>query len=401
LALLYISGIANSREKAAMWRLLDVTFANHGLKDGVGQSCPITVRTPPQKWQYASLSSESEFEGGREELAVVKIAAVVHAGQIGIGLISPRDISRYIVPERILSRSPSAQEVTFLVSKKEQFRVCVRTGDADHAGHVQILRVSWTDDRKLVKQAGVAAFCHWYYTVNLGDGVVIRATVDDEPSWTKANAVSRAIFSFLLAKYVGPISGAKVLDVACSAGHFSFLFASMGARVRGFDHDEKAIEQARFIADQLSKEWTGSTSFAVGDLETFRAEEQYDLVFCSGLFYHLRDPLGGAQNLKNLTKRWLLIQSCVSDRRDPVFELSDPARWPFCADWEYCLVPSASMVQTVFQRLGLRLRASFQLNDFAVDEKATSVKIRPAPESEPDQIARLDGPIYLVLEKVQ
>ena len=59
------------------------------------------------------------------------------------------------------------------------------------------------------------------------------------------------------------------------------------------------------------------------------------------------------------------------------------------------------MVQTVFQRLGLRLRASFQLNDFAVDEKATSVKIRPAPESEPDQIARLDGPIYLVLEKVQ
>ena len=383
-----------------MWNPLIVTFENHGFQGGVGQFCPTTVRTPPRRWHYGSLSSEPQL-GGSSGLVAVKIAAVVHDGPIGIGLISPQDISRFVVPERILDSSPNTQEVTFLVPAGERFRVCVRTGDADRSAHAQIVDVSWTASRKLIKEVQAAGFSHWYYTINLGDGVIVRATVQDEPGWTRANAIARAIFSYLLKEYVGPISGRKVLDVACSAGHFSFLFARMGAQVHGFDHDPKAIEQAQFIADQLHHEWAGSTKFVVADLENFPAQEQYDLVFCSGVFYHLKDPLGGAQKLTRLTRRWILLQSCVSNRHEPVFELSDPTRWPFCADWEFCLVPSASMVRAVFDKLGFRLRANFRLSDFVVDENATSVKIGPAAVGEHERVARLGDPIYLVLEKAE
>jgi SAM-dependent methyltransferase len=329
---------------------------------------------------------------------VVKIAAVVHDGPIGIGLVSAQNISRHIAPERILNRSPAAQEVMFLVPGEERFLVCVRTGDKDRSAHARILDVSWTEDRKLVKETQVASFPHWYYTADLGDGVLVRATVQDEPGWTRANAVARAIFSYLVKEYVGPISGSSVLDVACSAGHFSFLFARMGADVHGFDHDPKAIEQAEFIAGQLRNEWPGSTKFVVADIENFSTDEQYDVVFCSGLFYHLRDPIGGAQRLKRLTRRWLLLQSCVSNRREPVFELSDATRWPFCGDWEFCLVPSASMVQAIFEKLGLRLRASFRLSDFMIDENA-NLAIRSAPLGESERVARFGDPVYLVLEK--
>jgi SAM-dependent methyltransferase len=380
-----------------MWRSLDVTFSDHGFEHGAGQSCPIMVRTPPHRWHYASLSSEPQLEGGSEHV-VVKIAAVVHDGPIGIGLVSPQNISRYIAPERILNRSPAAQEVMFLVPSEERFLVCVRTGDADRSAHARILGVCWTEDRKLIKETQIASFSHWYYTADLGDGVLVRATVQDEPGWTRANAVARAIFSYLVKEYVGPISGSRVLDVACSAGHFSFLFARMGADVHGFDHDPKAIEQAEFIAGQLRNEWPGSTKFVVADLENFPSDEQYDVVFCSGLFYHLKDPIGGAQRLERLTRRWLLLQSCVSNRREPVFELSDPACWPLCADWEYCLVPSAPMVQAIFEKLGLRLRASFRLSDFMIDENA-NLAIRSALLGESERVARFGDPVYLVLEK--
>ena len=381
-----------------MWRNVDVTFIDQESGSRATLPCPVTVRTPPHRWQYASLSSEPSLEVSSGFVAL-RIATFVNDGPIGIGLVCPRNISRYVVPERILNRSASEQEIVFLLPAEQRFRVCVRTGDSDHPADARILDVSWTNDPKVIKEGQAARFSHWHYTTDLGDGVVVHATVHDEPGWTRANAVTRAIIRYLLKEYVGPVEGFKVLDVACSAGHFSFLFALMGADVHGFDHDSKAIEQAQFIASQLQQEWSGSTNFTVANLENFGLDEQYDLVFCSGLFYHLKDPIGGAQRLERLTHRWLLIQSCVCTRQDPVFELSDPLRWPFCADWEFCLVPSAAMVQAVFEKLGLRLRASFRLGDFMVDAKATSVKIRPAPDCEPERIARLGDPVYLVFEK--
>ncbi|MBV9241247.1 MAG: class I SAM-dependent methyltransferase [Acidobacteria bacterium] len=382
-----------------MWRFLDVTFEDHGFEGGVGQPCPTTVHTPPHRWHYGSLSSEPRLRGD-SGLVAVKIAAVIHDGPIGIGLVSPQNISCFVVPEQILDSSPHPQEVTFLVPADKRFRVCVRTGDADHSGHVQIEGVSWTANHKVIKEIQVADFVHWHYTTDLGDGVIVRATVQDEPGWTRANETSRAIFSHLLKEYVGPISGRKVLDVACSAGHFSFLFARMGAEVDGFDHDSKAIEQAQFIAKQLHQGWAGSAKFVVADLESFATDEQYDVVFCSGLFYHLRDPIKGAQRLEQLTRQWLVLQSCVSDRQEPVFELSDPTRWPFCAEWEFCLVPSAPMVRAIFEKLKLEVRASFRLSDFVVDGNAPLVKIRSASRVDGERVARLGDPIYLVLEKV-
>ncbi|MBV8448722.1 MAG: class I SAM-dependent methyltransferase [Hyphomicrobiales bacterium] len=380
-----------------MWRNLNVAFADHGSEQGSEHPCPIFVRTPPRRWNYASLSSEAEISAAGR-FALVKVSATVQEGPLGIGLVSSRDISCYIVPERILARSPATQEATFLVATKTRFRVCIRTGEADRSALARITNVTWTDAPNLVKDARSAKFPHWYYTTDLGDGVLVRASVEDEPGWTRANAVARSIFSYLIKEHVGPISGSKVLDVACSAGHFSFLFAQMGAIVDGFDHDTAAIEQAGFIADQLQESWIGSTRFMVADLENFSTAEQYDLVFCSGLFYHLRDPIGGAQRLARLTRRWALLQSCVCNREEPVFELSDPARWPFCADWELCLVPSASMVQALFEKLGLHIRASFRLSDFVVDDETISVKPGPA-QNKPERIARLGDPVYLVMEK--
>ena len=46
----------------------------------------------------------------------------------------------------------------FAVPAHERFRVCVRTGDADHSAHAHIMDISWTEDRKTIKETQALAF---------------------------------------------------------------------------------------------------------------------------------------------------------------------------------------------------------------------------------------------------
>jgi SAM-dependent methyltransferase len=179
------------------------------------------------------------------------------------------------------------------------------------------------------------------------------------------------------------------------------MLAGMGAKVRGFDHDTGAIEQARFIARHIGSKWRGSAEFMVSDLEAFSTGETFDIVFCSGVFYHLRDPLGGARKLYDLTKRWLILQSCVSSKSDPVFELSDPAAWPFCQEWEYCLVPSAPMVEAVFRRVGFGIRACYRLSEFEIDLITETARAGGIFNDEAIRSRFGSDPIYMVLERDQ
>jgi SAM-dependent methyltransferase len=325
----------------------------------------------------------------------------VHTGPIGLGVLSCSDVSRFIAPQQVFSANPETQEAVFVMEVGEPFRICVRTAGEDSPGLVEILAVFRATEPRAVKRAGAEAFRHWPYTTDLGDGVVIRATVADEPSWTRANTSARSIFKFLVATFIGNVTGRTILDVACNAGHFSFMFAGMGAKVLGFDHDSDAIEQARFIASQIGSKWPAQAEFMVSDLEEFSTAEAFDVVFCSGVFYHLRDPLGGARKLLGLTKKWLILQSCVSSRPDPVFELSDPAAWPFCQEWEYCLVPSAPMVEAVFRRVGFRVRASYRLSKFEIDLATETASAGGRFDDEAIRSRFGGDPIYLVLEREQ
>lgn len=92
-----------------------------------------------------------------------------------------------------------------------------------------------------------------------------------------------------------------------------------------------------------------------------------------------------------------MLQSCVSTRDDPVFELSDPELWPFCAPWEFCLVPSAGMVARVFEKTGFVVKCQHRLTDFRFDADSETSILRSGGAGE--QIGRLGAPLFMVLEK--
>lgn len=104
------------------------------------------------------------------------------------------------------------------------------------------------------------------------------------------------------------LTGWKVLDIGCNAGFYSIELAKRGAEVTGIDLDEHYLKQARWIAEQ----------FGLDDKITFKqmqvydfahTEEQFDLVWFMGVFYHLRYPMLALDILTQKTNKMMVFQT--------------------------------------------------------------------------------------------
>ncbi|MGW0811044.1 class I SAM-dependent methyltransferase [Nonomuraea sp. NPDC002799] len=76
----------------------------------------------------------------------------------------------------------------------------------------------------------------------------------------------------------------RIIDVGCSEGVFTHALASTypEAEITGVDVSERALARARSRAPE-----NGRVRFVRADILTHRAEQRFDLVFCSETLYYL------------------------------------------------------------------------------------------------------------------
>ncbi len=104
------------------------------------------------------------------------------------------------------------------------------------------------------------------------------------------------------------LSGWRVLDVGCNAGYYSLQLASRGADVLGIDVDPHYLRQAAWAAEQFGL----NSKIELRHMQVYdvaRLEEEFDLIWYMGVFYHLRYPLLSLDILAQKTKRLLLFQT--------------------------------------------------------------------------------------------
>jgi tRNA (mo5U34)-methyltransferase len=105
------------------------------------------------------------------------------------------------------------------------------------------------------------------------------------------------------------LSGKRVLDVGCADGYYSFLAESRGAEVVSID---VSPSQGYFFAHEV----LGSRAeFHHMSLYDVRAETlgTFDVVFCFGVYYHLKHPLLGMERIASVTRDYALVESAVAD----------------------------------------------------------------------------------------
>ena len=104
------------------------------------------------------------------------------------------------------------------------------------------------------------------------------------------------------------LSGWKVLDIGCNAGFYSLELAKRGATVLGIDLDEHYLKQARWAAEKFGLEdKVEFKQMQVYDLA--HVDEQFDLVWFMGVFYHLRYPMLALDILTQKVKKMMVFQT--------------------------------------------------------------------------------------------
>jgi hypothetical protein len=121
-----------------------------------------------------------------------------------------------------------------------------------------------------------------------------------------------AIFPHLDRLFADRWNDVHCFDLACHEGWWSMQVAARGASaVHGIDVRPEHIEKARWIAEVSE---VTNVHFEVADLYALagRHEEQYELVLCLGIFYHLEDPMGALRAARMLTRDVCVLEGQVA-----------------------------------------------------------------------------------------
>jgi SAM-dependent methyltransferase len=211
---------------------------------------------------------------------------------------------------------------------------------------------------------------YWHYSFGLGDGVSVEASL---PAAMALHEINHDIMMSLYDRHFGGVSGKTIIDVACASGYHTFGLARTGAVVTGIDFDAPSIDQARFVQQCQDDANSLSVTFVHADLFTISHESPFDLFLCSGLFYHLRDLVGGAKKLYDICRTGGVISSHVAAGESAIMELADATKYICCFEGELSFVPTANMLRKILAYVGFREIFQYKPQELCTAEKARAL----------------------------
>jgi tellurite methyltransferase len=88
---------------------------------------------------------------------------------------------------------------------------------------------------------------------------------------------------FEVLKLLPPDRPLRLLDIGCGEGRDAVFFARNGYEVSAFDLSEKGVEKTRLLADRCRVQVKAFRA----DLNSFRLEEEYDILYSTGVLHHI------------------------------------------------------------------------------------------------------------------
>ena len=170
------------------------------------------------------------------------------------------------------------------------------------------------------------------HNIRLDDGSLTRPDSDfggmDEYPWLKA---ARRLFETV---FPGDKSQYRLVDLGCLEGGYAVEFARMGFNVLGIEVRDANIAACNYVKERVN---LPNLQFVQDDAWNVAQYGQFDVVFCSGLFYHLDKPIQFLNLLRSVTKKLLFLQThfAPTDEQDArTYNLSPltenegvPGRW--------------------------------------------------------------------------
>lgn len=152
-----------------------------------------------------------------------------------------------------------------------------------------------TDDMIIEKINSVE---HWYHQIEIKPGIVTPG-------------INNSAKVLELLDIPPNCSGMKVLDIGTRDGFFAFEFEKRGAEVVGVDYFPSDRTGFKIAAELLNSKVT----YIQDNIYNISKEKygSYDIVLALGLIYHLRDPLGALDIIRDICENELYLETQVID----------------------------------------------------------------------------------------
>ncbi|MGH9871898.1 MAG: DUF1698 domain-containing protein [Pyrinomonadaceae bacterium] len=146
----------------------------------------------------------------------------------------------------------------------------------------------------------------WFHRIDLGNGLFTKTeSVMGEP-------IDHPLGPWQTIQKLLPLdlSGKTLLDVGCNAGFYTFEAKRRGAlRVLGVDGQRQHVRQGLFVRKVLDLD-VEFRRLNVYELNS-RSVGQFDITLALGLLYHLKHPILALENLYQVTKDLLIIETAI------------------------------------------------------------------------------------------
>lgn len=127
------------------------------------------------------------------------------------------------------------------------------------------------------------------HNVRLSDGSL---TIPQAKPLSEAESIQSAV------RFLGDVHHKSILDLGCMEGGFACEFANLGAHAVGVEIREKHFERCLFLQGQYKG--PGSLWFHNCLVEDLPEMGTFDLIFCSGILYHVEKPFALLRQLAEL-----------------------------------------------------------------------------------------------------
>jgi len=196
----------------------------------------------------------------------------------------------------------------------------------------------------------------WFYHFELGGRHV--GPHPDAPKDARGHYQRyQHIFPAILSLTGGTLAGNRILDVGCNAGFWSIQAKQVGAsNVLGIDSSEANIHQARFVAELIG---LNDAKFCVTNTYDVSKETlgEFDITLFFGLLYHLDSPVLALQRMYNVTKKFIVIDTQLTNADIAILKIDDDTADRYHKQSHtnpIALIPSESAVLFMLKSVGFR-----------------------------------------------
>jgi 2-polyprenyl-3-methyl-5-hydroxy-6-metoxy-1,4-benzoquinol methylase len=133
------------------------------------------------------------------------------------------------------------------------------------------------------------------HNIPLGPGIGTRPGEPFISETGRARAIRDALKLFV----EPPLSAKTAVDLGCLEGGLSFELRRAGLSVLGVEGREENLRKCLLLRDYYKA--LDGLAFELHDVRDFEPQNNFDVVVCSGLLYHLDDPAGYIGRLGRLT----------------------------------------------------------------------------------------------------